>query len=103
MRAILPVLDDLDKAVEMVGEADTGLAMLRTKLLKILEESGLVAIPAKGENFDPFLHDAVEYVSDSNLEDGTIREVVRKGYRCNMKVLRPSLVVVVKKEGEKNA
>jgi len=103
MRSLLPILDDLDKAVEIAGEGDSGLKMLQTKLLKILGESGLVEIPAKGQKFDPFVHDAVEFADDGTLEHGTIKEVIRKGYRCNMKVLRPSLVVVVKNEGEKNA
>ena len=109
MRSLLPILDDLDKAVEVVGEGDSGLSMLKAKLLKTLEENGLREIPAKGERFDPFVHDAVEFAEDGALEHGTIKEVIRKGYRCNAKVLRPSLVTVVKNEhvpkneGEKNA
>jgi molecular chaperone GrpE len=103
LRSLLPILDDFDKAVEIAGEGNSGLKLLHAKLLKILEESGLSEIPAKGQKFDPFLHDAVEFVDEKGMEHGTIREVIRKGYRCNMKVLRPSLVVVVKNEGEKNA
>jgi len=103
LRSLLPVLDDFDKAIEIVGEGDSGLKLLHAKLLKVLEDSGLTEIPAKGQKFDPFLHDAVEFANDESLEHGTIKEVIRKGYRCNMKVLRPSLVVVVKNEGEKNA
>ncbi len=109
LRAVLPLLDDFDKAVEVVGEKDGGLGMLRAKLLKILEENGLNEIPTKDERFDPFLHDAVQFVNAGDKTDGTVAEVVRKGYRCNMKVLRPSLVVVVKneeaakQEGAKNA
>jgi molecular chaperone GrpE len=102
LRSLLPILDDFDKAVEIAGASDSGLKMLHAKLLKILEESGLAEIPAKGQKFDPFLHDAVEFVNDGSMEHGTIKEVIRKGYRCNMKVLRPSLVIVVKNEGEKN-
>jgi len=103
LRSLLPILDDFDKAVEIAGEGEHGLKMLRAKLLKTLEENGLVEIPAKGQKFDPFVHDAVEFANDGSLEQGTVKEVIRKGYRCNMKVLRPSLVIVVKNEGEKNA
>ena len=103
LRSLLPILDDFDKAVEIAGEGDSGLKLLHAKLLKILEESGLVEIPAKGQKFDPFIHDAVEFVNEEDAEHGTIKEVIRKGYRCNTKVLRPSLVIVVKNEGEKNA
>ena len=103
LTSLLPVLDDFDKAMETLGGNDAGFELLRTKLIKVLKESGLREIPAKGEKFDPFLHDAAEFVNDGSMEDGTIREVVRKGYRCNLKVIRPSLVIVVKNEGEKNA
>lgn len=103
LHSLLPVLDDLDKAVEVAGKEGKGLSMVRTKLLKVLGESGLNEIPAMKKKFDPFLHEAVEYTNDESLEEGAIKEVVRKGYRCNMKVLRPSLVVVVKNTGEKNA
>lgn len=103
LRSLLPLLDDLDKGVELVKDGKEGLSLVRTKLLVILGENGLNEIPAKGQKFDPFLHEAVEYVNDSKLEDGTVKEVVRKGYRCNVRVLRPTLVVVVKNEGEKNA
>ncbi len=103
LMALLPVLDDFDKAVEVLGEDDSGVGLLRTKLLKVLEEHGLKETPASGQRFDPFLHEAVQYAVDEGVEDGVIKEVVRKGYRCNLKVLRPSLVVVTKKEGEKHA
>jgi len=103
LKAMLPLLDDFDKAVELIGEKDGGVGLLRMKLVKILEDNGLSEIPAAGQKFDPFLHDAVQFVSTGEKADGTIVEVVRKGYRCNIRVLRPSLVVVVKNEGENNA
>ncbi len=101
--SLLPVLDDLDKAVDTAGKEGEGITMVRTKLLKVLGDSGLKEIPAKGLKFDPFVHEAIEYTNDESMEEGAIKEVVRKGYRCDMRILRPSLVVVVKNEGEKNA
>lgn len=103
LRGLLPILDDLDKAVEAAAHDREGLALLRQKLSKVLGEYGLIEIPAEGQKFDPFIHEAVEYQDDGKLEDGAIKDVIRKGYRCNMRVLRPALVVVVKNEGEKNA
>jgi len=103
LRGLLPILDDFDKAVEAVAHDKEGLALLRQKLSKVLGEYGLTEIPAKGQKFDPFIHEAVEYQGDGKLADGTIKDVIRTGYRCNMRVLRPALVVVVKNEGEKNA
>ena len=109
---LLPVLDDLDAAAASVrGKAGKGIALLRENLLKALKESGLEEIPAKGAAFDPYLHECVQQVDDGALPDDHVKEVVRKGYRFRMKVLRPAQVVVVKKsvqsqenkEGEPNA
>ena len=102
LRGLLPILDDLDKAVEAAVHDKEGLSLLRQKLSKVLGEYGLTEIPAIGQKFDPFIHEAVEYVGDGELGDGMIKDVVRKGYRCNVKLLRPALVVVVKNEGEKH-
>lgn len=98
---LLPILDDLDAAAASVrGKAGKGLAMLRENLLKALHEFGLEEIPAKGAAFDPYLHECVQQVNDPQAADGTVKDVVRKGYRFQMKVLRPAQVVVVKKEDQ---
>ncbi len=103
LTSLLPILDDFDKAVELSGSEDSGLGIMLTKLRKTLDEFGLNEIPGVGTKFDAFLHEAVNHVRNDELEDGTIESVVQKGYRCNLKVIRPSLVVVVKNEGEKDA
>ncbi len=95
---LLPVLDDLDAAVASVrGKAGKGIALLRENLLKALREAGLEEIPAKGAAFDPYLHECVQQVDDGALPDGQVKEVLRRGYRFRMKVLRPAQVVVVKR------
>ncbi len=94
IRNILPVVDALDSAIGSSKEADN-LRALRTSLLKVLEKYGLREIPAKGEKFDPFLHEAVAVVNAK--EDGIIQEEYQKGYKLNDEVLRTSKVVVGKK------
>ena len=101
---LLPFLDDLDAAGASVrGRAGKGLAMLRDNLLRALRESGLEEIPATGATFDPYLHECVQQVNDAGATDGIVKEVVRKGYHFQGKVLRPAQVIVVKKEGEHDA
>ena len=96
---LLPVLDDLDAAVRVAkGRAGKGLALVRENVLKAVREFGLEEIPAAGTSFDPFVHECLQFVNDEALPDGHVKEVIRKGYRIHMKVLRPAQVVVVKKE-----
>lgn len=100
---LLPVLDDFDAALaNLDGEAAKGVRMVHDRLLKALGEGGLQEIPAKGERFDPYVHDCIQQVSDSGLADGLVKEVVRKGYRVQARVLRPAQVIVVKNRGESN-
>lgn len=100
---LLPVVDELDAAVETLkgGEAE-GIRMVRDNLLKSLREAGLQEIPAKGLMFDPYVMDCVQQVPDPTMQDGVVKEVVLKGYRLHDRVLRPAHVVVVRNRGETN-
>ena len=100
---LLPVVDELDAAVETLkgGEAE-GVRMVRDNLLKSLREAGLQEIPAKGLMFDPYMMDCVQQVPDPTMQDGVVKEVVLKGYRLHDRVLRPAHVVVVRNRGETN-
>ncbi len=98
LEKILPPLDDLDAAMAgLPPEHAAGLSMVRNNFLNALHEIGLAEIKADGLQFDPYKHEAVEVITDSNLEDGTVAKVLRKGYSYNLKVLRPALVAVVKR------
>ena len=94
---VLPVLDDFDAAlVHLDGEAAKGVRMVHDHLLTALKDGGLQEIPAEGQPFDPYVHDCVQQVADPGLADGLVKEVVRKGYRLQERVLRPVQVIVVK-------
>lgn len=100
---VLPVLDDFDAALaNLGGDAAKGVRMVHDNLVKVLKEGGLQEIPAKGQKFDPYVHDCVQRVPDSGLQDGIVKEVVRKGYRLQDRILRPAQVIVVKNGGETN-
>lgn len=101
---LMPVLDDLDAALQHLdGEAAKGVRMVQENLLKALRAAGLEEIEADGQKFDPYVHDCVEQVPDPEREDGTVKEVVRKGYRLQDRILRPAQVTVVKNRGETHA
>ena len=99
--AMLPVLDDLERAVEAVeksGATDAtceGIVLIYNKFKNILTRNGLEPIPAKGEVFNTDLHEAIANVPASgNSEIGIIKDEIEKGYYLNGKVLRFAKVVV---------
>ena len=95
IRELLPVLDSLDSGLKQMPEANEGLLPIKEQLEKILKNSGLEEIKAKGEKFNPQFHEAIEALK-SNEEEGTIVEEIQKGYLLYDKVLRVSKVRVAK-------
>lgn len=102
--AILPVLDNLNRAIESAHLDDgtnilTGVEMVQRQFINVLEGFGVSMIKAEGEVFDPALHDAsgTEEVDDDTLDGKVITERL-KGYRTKEKVLRPAQVTVGKKK-----
>ncbi|MCR5423750.1 MAG: nucleotide exchange factor GrpE [Bacteroidales bacterium] len=98
IKAILPVLDDLERALSSMGEDDShrqGVQLILNKLQQILQQKGLKAIDAKGAKFDENLHEAVtQFPAAEESQKGTVIDVVEKGYFLNDKVLRYAKVVV---------
>ena len=98
---LLPVMDDMERAFASIpAELDDsswteGIKLIYNKLKVTLEAQGLTEIEAKGELFDPHLHEAV---MQQEGEDGIVIEETQKGYRLKEKVIRPSLVIVGKGE-----
>ena len=100
--AILPVLDNLDRALEAASSEDTasivkGVEMVQRQFVGVLENLGVSIIKAEGEKFDPALHDAsgTQQVEDAELDGKVVAERL-KGYRTKDRVLRPAQVVVGK-------
>ena len=105
LRKLLPSLDALRQAVKIANSNDSlprdeiamGLKMLQEQLSHILDTEGLEEIPAEGERLDPEVHEVVSYVETDEKPENTVLEEVRRGYKLNGKVIRPSLVVVSRK------
>ena len=94
MKAILPVVDDFERALAATGD-DEGVQLIYNKMMKILEQKGLMAMEAKGEKFDENLHEAITRIpAAEESQKGLVVDVVEKGYFLNDKVLRYAKVVV---------
>lgn len=95
--SLLPVIDNLEKAVQINTE-DTnfkqGVEMVYKQLLDVLASHGVKKIEAVGNRFDPELHDAVSHVEDETLGEQIVKEVFRTGYILGDKVVRHAMVVV---------
>ena len=97
VKELLPVLDDLERALvaaEQHEEAklEEGVRLVHRSLAGALEREGLAEIETNGK-FDPHVHEAL-LTQPSEAEEGSVIEVLQKGYRLGDRVLRPSRVVV---------
>lgn len=95
---LLPLLDNFERAMAVEqtdGEAfQKGVEMIFTQLREVLDKHGLQSIEAEGQTFDPKFHQAVMRVEDSDAPDGTITQVLQKGYQAKGRVIRPAMVQV---------
>lgn len=98
---ILPVIDDLERAIEYNGKSDDidaikeGTQLIYNKLMHILDGEGLKKIPAKGEKFDSDIHEAIATVPAADEDSkGKVIDCTRDGYKLNDKLLRAAQVVV---------
>jgi molecular chaperone GrpE len=98
---LLPLLDDLERALRTVDSRLAGLTwiegiwLIYRKFQTILENAGVQEIPAEGQQFDPQVHEAI---SQAPGDEGKIVSVVQKGYKLGERVIRPAMVVVGRKE-----
>ncbi len=102
-RALLPVLDDLDRALNAprdnrhVKHFLKGIKLIEAQLFKVLEDKGVKPVKALGEIFDPNLHEAVTVDAKSDKPDNTVVEELQRGYIYKDKIVRPAKVKVAKK------
>ena len=95
--SLLPVLDNLEKAIETKTTDENykqGVELVLKQYKEVLAANGVKEIPSIGNTFDPQFHEAVSSVVDDNLGTQEIKEEFRKGYMIGNKVIRHSLVVV---------
>ena len=103
LREILPVMDNLERAVEHAkseGADNTGLLqgveMTLTQFGQVLEKFGVKPVAAKGEPFDPSHHEAMGQIESAEHPPNTVVQELQKGYYLHDRLLRPALVMVAK-------
>ena len=103
IREVVPVLDDLERAIQAAGldpegDSEDGLAhgvlLVFRSLRDSLGRNGVEAVDPSGEKFDPMAHEALSTVPADGVESGTVVEVMQKGYRLGEQLIRPARVVV---------
>lgn len=97
MMAFLPVMDNLEKAINTNTEDEgykQGMELVAKQFKDVLKSFGLEEIKTEGEIFNPILHEAVSSVKDDTKESQEIIEEFRKGYKMGDKVIRHAMVVV---------
>jgi molecular chaperone GrpE len=98
VRELLPILDDLERALEAAERHEEaqlveGVKLVEQSLRRALAKEGLAEIDADG-TFDPHVHEAMLTKPGEGVEPGTVLEVVQRGYRVGDRVVRPAKVIV---------
>lgn len=99
----LPVLDNFDMALAAASQANAsvealkiGVGMIQGQLKGVFGDAGVEEVPALGVPFDPSVHEAVSQQESTEVPEGQVLQVVRRGYRMRDRLLRPASVVVAK-------
>ena len=99
VKELLPIVDDLERALEVDPKApsaeaklEEGVRLVHRQLASVLEREGLAEIETNGK-FDPHVHEAL-LSQPSDAEEGSVIEVMQKGYRLGDRVVRPARVIV---------
>ncbi len=97
LRRVLPVLDDLERALQNRPGDDawvSGVELIAQKFRAVLESEGLKRIEAEGKPFDPNFHEAISHEPSETVESGHVITVAQNGYMLGERVIRPALVRV---------
>jgi molecular chaperone GrpE len=102
LRKLLPILDDLNRALAEMPPSvrelpwSAGLTLVKRKFDTFLQGEGVVVMETEGEMFDPTYHEALTYEDAEGYEEGQIIGEIQQGYMLGERVLRPALVRVAK-------
>ncbi len=101
---LLPIVDNLERALESVNTADEandalnaikeGVNLTMKSFIDTLQKHNIIQLDPEGEPFDPQLHQAVSTIPNDKVEPNSVITVLQKGYTLNHRLVRPALVVV---------
>jgi molecular chaperone GrpE len=100
IRELLPILDSMDRALQTQPEAQEfrkGIELIDKQFHDALSKLGVEPIDAKGQPFDPNLHQAIQMVESPDIEENHVVDELQRGYRIKDRLLRPAMVTVSKK------
>ena len=102
VQMMLPILDNLERAVDAAAEENSplkdGVVMVLNQAKTSFENFGIASFGERGEKFDPEIHNAIMTCRDDELEPDTIAKVLQKGYKINDRIIRHALVQVVSEQ-----
>ena len=107
IKDILPVIDNLEKAISHTKEGSNSSSLLEGVELtlgaikKTLEKAGIKEVVAEGKLFDPNFHEAILQQEDNETKPGHIIKELQKGYLLNGRLIRPSMVIVAQGNKDK--
>jgi len=99
LKGLIPVLDSFDRALQTSPEKSefhAGVELIQKQLQDALARIGVKPIDAKGEQFDPRYHEAIEMVDTENAKDHEVLEELQRGYKLKDRLLRPAMVKVAR-------
>lgn len=103
IKTLLPVVDNFERALQAKSESAEfkgGVELIYKQFQDVLNKLGVRAIPAKGQQFDPHVHEAIEMVETPDAEDHEVVEEWQRGYKYKDRLLRPAMVKVAKNPGK---
>ena len=100
IKTLLPILDSFERALQVSAgeksELRSGVELIYKQLQDALGKLGVRPIAAKGEQFDPRVHEAIETVETTQAEDHQILEELQRGYKLKERLLRPAMVKIAR-------
>jgi molecular chaperone GrpE len=103
IKNILPILDSFERALKTQsgesGDFRNGIELIYRQFQDALQKIGVQAIPAVGQVFDPRVHEAIEMVDTTEVEDHHVLDELQRGYKYKDRLLRPAMVRVARNTG----
>ena len=103
IKSLLPVIDSFERALQAKSDPSdfrAGIELIYKQLQDALAKLGVKPITAKGEQFDPRVHEAIEMVETSDVPDHQVIDEWQRGYKLKDRLLRPAMVRVAKNSGQ---
>ena len=99
IKTLIPVMDSFDRALQSSPEKSEfhlGVELIHKQLLDALTKIGVQPISAKGQQFDPRFHEAIEMVDTGDAKDNEVIDELQRGYKLKDRLLRPAMVRVAR-------